>query len=698
MAANKTRFQKNILTLGEGLRHYSVPTAILCFGALISILGFLSIYKDRLGDIDLEFNTYASLEVASFKHNFNNYQRGLELVQRFFHASVEVEEHEFKTFVDPLFGYGGFEAFWWIPSRQNRDFTIQYGVKDGNRFIMPGAITPQSLPEVFAALEKSEATQAPAASLPFEIESENRQHHHIALIYPLIKDGKFKGSLVGVLDFVQVLKRSLVWTQENKNANIFLYNHPVGAERHLVHSILQEEDSLINTTSHDALTSRAPFYHKARILLPSEDWELLFVPTRKYVAQVNSWVAWMLLICGLVISGLIGMFVFALVSRNLQVARQVESQTRELRMLAKDLSESESRFRAIVDNTIDGLVTISEAGLIKSFNPACERIFGYQRKEVIGQNISLLLPEPYRSEYESYTRDMRRIGREKMVGSGRELKGKKKDGTVFPIELSVSEVQLRDRKIYSGIVRDISDRKQADSQLRKTAEALAESNRELEQFAYVASHDLKAPLRGIDNLSKWLMEDLGEGLQGENRENLLLLRGRVARMEKLLDDLLEYSRLPVKRGKSNKAVRVNGWDMLQDVLSSLPVPKGFTVDIREEFKDIEVLDMPLKQIFFNLVSNSIKHHDKLDGHVEISFEDEGDYYHFRVSDDGPGIPRQFHNKVFQMFQTLKPRDEVEGSGIGLALVEKIIMHHGGEITLISDANIGTTFLFTWKKE
>lgn len=697
MAANKTRFERNVLTLQEGLRHYTVPTAILCFGALISILGFLTVLKDRLSDIELEFNTYASLEVASFKHNFNNYQRGLELVQRFFHASVEVEKHEFETFVNPLFGYGGFEAFWWIPSRQNRDFTIRYGAQDVNHFVMPDAISPRNFPEVFAALEKSEATQAPVASLPFEIENENRQHHHISLIYPLIKDGKFVGSLVGILDFVQVLKRSLVWTQENKRANVFLFNHPMGGERKLVYSVKQEESPFLDTVNYDELVTQAPFHHKARILLPSEDWELLFIPTQRHVGQVNSWVAWVLLICGLVISGLIGMFVFALVSRSVQVTRQVEKQTRELRMLAKDLSESEAQFRAIADNTIDGLITISEAGLIKSFNPACERIFGYRQKDVIGKNISLLLPEPYRSEYESYTRDMRLIGREKMVGSGRELKGKKKDGTVFPIELSISEVQLRDRKIYSGILRDISDRKQAESQLRKTADALAESNRELEQFAYVASHDLKAPLRGIDNLSKWLMEDLGEGLQGENRENLHLLRGRVARMEKLLDDLLEYSRLPAKSGK-NKAVRVSGWDMLQDVLSALPVPKGFTVDVREEFKEIEVLDMPLKQIFLNLVSNSIKHHDKPDGHIEISFEDEGDYYHFRVSDDGPGIPRQFHNKVFQMFQTLKPRDEVEGSGIGLALVEKIIMHHGGEITLISDANIGTTFLFTWKKE
>ncbi len=222
------------------------------------------------------------------------------------------------------------------------------------------------------------------------------------------------------------------------------------------------------------------------------------------------------------------------------------------------------------------------------------------------------------------------------------------------------------------------------------------ANKELDEFAYVASHDLKAPLRVIDNASRWLEEDLAPHLSDETRENMALLRGRVRRMEKLLDDLLDYSRVGRKFDERYQEI-VAGTELIGNILAMLAPPAGFVVAVSPNFAAISVPRMPLQQILMNLIGNAIKHHDKKEGRIEVSVEDEGDFLAFAVKDDGPGIPKEYHDKIFKMFQTLKPRDQVEGSGMGLAIIKKHLDYYGGAITLDSDAGKGSAFRFTWPK-
>ncbi len=222
-------------------------------------------------------------------------------------------------------------------------------------------------------------------------------------------------------------------------------------------------------------------------------------------------------------------------------------------------------------------------------------------------------------------------------------------------------------------------------------------NKELQDFAYAASHDLKAPLRVIDNASKWLEEDLQEHLTDETRENMNLLRGRIRRMEKLLDDLLDYSRI----GRSvdeRYAEIIPGDALMGNILALLSPPEGVAVNVSPRFADIRVRRMPLQQILMNLLSNAMKHHDKKVARIEVTVEDRGADYAFSVKDDGPGIPEQFHEQIFMMFQTLKPRDQVEGSGMGLAMVRKNIEVFGGTLDLVSAVGKGSTFRFTWPKQ
>lgn len=262
---------------------------------------------------------------------------------------------------------------------------------------------------------------------------------------------------------------------------------------------------------------------------------------------------------------------------------------------------------------------------------------------------------------------------------------------------------------YIGSCIDISDRKEAEIALQQRAEELTRMNTilaqtttllkkrndELDQFAYVASHDLKAPLRAIASLSEWIEEDLKDTLPEENQYQMRLLRGRVSRMEALINGLLDYSRIGRTQIPSSM-VNVNA--LLTEVIDLLDPPQTFTIEVEPGMPSFVTKRLPLFQVFSNLIGNAIKHHNRVDGYVKISVLDQGQYYEFAVSDDGPGIAPEYYDKVFQIFQTLQARDQKESTGIGLAIVKKIIETEGSTITLESVLGVGSTFRFTWLKQ
>ncbi|NJR66404.1 MAG: PAS domain S-box protein [Leptolyngbyaceae cyanobacterium CRU_2_3] len=261
---------------------------------------------------------------------------------------------------------------------------------------------------------------------------------------------------------------------------------------------------------------------------------------------------------------------------------------------------------------------------------------------------------------------------------------------------------------YVGTVTDITDRKQTEMELQTRAEELTqvnllltrtttlleERNRELDQFAYVASHDLKAPLRAIANLSEWIEEDLAGQLPAENQRQMQLLRGRVHRMEELINGLLQYSRVG-RTQVSTETVSVQA--LLSEVIDSLAPPASFTVTVESGMPTLTTKVLLLRQVFSNLIGNAIKHHPGADGQVTISFRDLGSAYEFAVADNGRGIAPEHHEKIFAIFQTLESRDTKESTGIGLSIVKKIVDTEGGSIRVESCLGAGTTFRFTWLK-
>jgi signal transduction histidine kinase len=228
----------------------------------------------------------------------------------------------------------------------------------------------------------------------------------------------------------------------------------------------------------------------------------------------------------------------------------------------------------------------------------------------------------------------------------------------------------------------------------RTAE-LERSLQTLNQFTYVASHDLKAPLRAIKHLVDWILQDAGEVLPKASKTHLAKLENRIRRMDKFLDDLLIYSRMERQYYKNHE--RVNTGALVEEIIELLAPPSDFRIIVQEDMPTLEAQRLLLELVFKNLIENAIKHHHGTKGQVQISARDIGDFIEFAVTDDGSGIDPRFHERVFQIFQTLRPRDEVEGTGAGLAIVKKAVESQGGAITLISAEGQGATFCFTWPK-
>ncbi|MEN8165964.1 MAG: CHASE domain-containing protein [Pseudomonadota bacterium] len=271
------------------------------------------------------------------------------------------------------------------------------------------------------------------------------------------------------------------------------------------------------------------------------------------------------------------------------------------------------------------------------------------------------------------------------------------------LEVEVRTSQLR--KAVRALNREVVERKSAEQELQRLNETLehhiayrtAEAERRaqyLEQFAYVTSHDLKAPLRAVSNLAQWIEEDLADKLDDASREQLALLRDRVRRMHDLIEGLLEYSRVG---GTSDTENHVDTRELVDEIIDSLSPPKGFKIKIQDDMPTLYADRLQLGQVFSNLISNSLKHHGGDKGKIRVTGESYGEVYQFSVCDDGQGIAPEYHDKVFMMFQTLESSDIENSTGIGLALVKKIVEEHGGTIRLESLLGEGACFYFTWPK-
>lgn len=381
------------------------------------------------------------------------------------------------------------------------------------------------------------------------------------------------------------------------------------------------------------------------------------------------------------------------------------------------LRQSQTQLQATFDQAAVGIAHVSLEGRWIRVNQKLCEIVGYCEAELtaltfqdithpddLGSDLALI-KQLIDGDISTYALEKRYI---------------QKSGATVWVELTVSlvrEVTGSDSKVEWGtgaprylicVIEDIGDRKQAQADLQERANELSElnvllaqaatlledRNQELDRFVHIVSHDLKAPLRAISNLSQWIEEDLEDVLSKDTQRQMALLRDRVYRMESMIDGLLDYARA----GRTDAVIEtVSVEALLLEVIDSLGPPPTFEIVIAPGMPTFQTKRLLLSQVFANLIGNGIKHHGRPDGSIHISSRERGNFYEFMVADDGPGIATEHHDRIFMIFQAMNPQNSADSSGVGLSIVKKIVETEEGSIRLESEVGKGAKFYFTWPK-
>lgn len=360
----------------------------------------------------------------------------------------------------------------------------------------------------------------------------------------------------------------------------------------------------------------------------------------------------------------------------------------------KKIEDLNDYYKSILNSSDFAIIATDVEGQISGLNPAAEKYFGYTESELINKasvfnmhctkHINQYVSENELSEEtEGFNIFSHTVDKGEVIL--REMKMVRKNGESFPALVTINAIKNGEETVgYFEIIADISEKTKAQQELTK-------ANEELKDFAHIVSHDLKAPLRAIGTLASWLHDDYADQLEEEGQEQFNLLRSRVSRMEGLINGILEYSR--VGKIKENEC-ELDLQDVLEDVKDSVVPMDNFKVQIDPDLPAVHMDRTRVHQIFQNIISNSVKYMDKDLGQIIIGCEREDGFYKFSVADNGPGIEKQYFDKIFQIFQTLTPRDEYESTGVGLAIVKKSVELYGGKVWLDSVVDKGTTFYFT----
>lgn len=376
-------------------------------------------------------------------------------------------------------------------------------------------------------------------------------------------------------------------------------------------------------------------------------------------------------------------------------ARLVVATDITARKQAEDaLRASEERFRSVVEAASDAVISADQAGNIIQFNSAAERIFGSSADEMIGQPLTVLMPPSLRSAHRAGFERYHSTGEAHVLGKTVELIGLRRSGEEFPIELSLESWRSGDKMFFTGLLRDITERRRAEQLLRQQKAELESANQELEAFCYSVSHDLRAPLRGIDGFSQALLEDYADKLDEDGKSHLHRVRAATQRMAMLIDDLLDLS-------------RVTRTEMRREQVDLTQCAESVATDLQKSQpqRKVELQITPglvaegdarlLRQVLENLLSNAWKFTGKqASARIAFGVTQHNGKQAFFVSDDGAGFEPAYADRLFGVFQRLHSITDFPGTGVGLAIVQRIVHRHGGSVWAESTVGRGATFYFT----
>lgn len=353
------------------------------------------------------------------------------------------------------------------------------------------------------------------------------------------------------------------------------------------------------------------------------------------------------------------------------------------------------RLQAILDNVVDGIITIDEHGNIQSFNSASERIFGYASNEILGQNVKALMPEPYHSEHDGYLQNYLTSGMAKIIGIGREVVGLRKDGSTFPLELAISEVYVENQRLFTGIVRDISERKTFEVALKKAKEEAESANQAKSIFLANMSHEIRTPMNAILGFSQILLRY--KNLDDNSREAVTSINTNGNNLLTLINEILDISK--IEAGKME--LLPSSFDLqalIKDVAMMFSLrceQKQLKFHVKNLSDSLTVFgdEGKLRQILINLLGNAVKFTDSGEVSLAVTALDDN-RFQFDIMDTGSGIPLEAQQHIFEPFQQEESGHKKGGTGLGLAICQKQLELMNSNLTLESGLNQGAHFAFT----
>jgi PAS domain S-box-containing protein len=355
-------------------------------------------------------------------------------------------------------------------------------------------------------------------------------------------------------------------------------------------------------------------------------------------------------------------------------------------------TESEAKYRGLLEAAPDAMVIADEQGLIVLVNAQTESLFGYHRDELVGQPVEMLVPQSFRAAHPQQRQGYTANPHKRIIDRGGELRGLRRDGSEFPAEIGLSPLETAEGILVTAAIRDISLRKKSEEQLMKTMDELKRSNDDLQQFAYVASHDLQEPLRMVASYTQLIASRYQGKLDADADEFIAFAIDGCNRMQVLIQDLLAYSRA----GTDGKALsEVSSEETLLAALANLglTLEKSGAIVTHDLLPTIMTDETQLRQVLQNLIGNAIKYRGAEAPQVHVSAKNDAKKWIFSVRDNGLGIDPKNFERIFILFQRLHGRNEFEGTGIGLAICKKILERLGGRIWVESQLGRGSTFFF-----
>jgi PAS domain S-box-containing protein len=667
------------------MRRYIGLVIIFFVGIAISVFTFHKVRQTSYDTVKNAFLYGAGLHTASLKNEVSNYKNGLSIIAKTLETTDHITRSNFQHFSQPVLQKGYFTDILWLQKRESEKlsyFTSFHVTKDQST--NTPSINLENSTAIINILKNVMSKEEPI--LTHKIDFFSNGKNNFAFIYPVIKRGNVTGVVIGITDIDEFIPRSFFLGGDLPYKELFIFS---GGEQIFSYPKAKNTSAILYK-----LKESAPYYYLEDVSVLSERWSVFVRPTLSYVLLAQGFSPWIILLLGFVITSVVSLFLFHLIKVNIKTGDAIKQATEELKY-------TNQYTEAILYNAIDGVITIDMHGIVKTFNHAAERMFGYESEEVVGHNIKMLMPKEDKEQHDQYIQNYLNTGKGKIIGVGREVVAQRKNGTVFDMALAISEANLHGERIFIGIVRDITKQKQYEENLKNAYAEAEQANKAKGEFLANMSHEIRTPMNGVIGAANLLQNT---PLDNEQHMYINTIIRSGDSLLRIINDILDFSK--IEAGKLDlEPIAFNLQEAIEDILD-LNAPKALE-------KNVDLLmrylpDTPcyaigdvgrIRQVLQNLVSNAIKFTEEGNVTVNIDMVDHDKRFmtiQVSVEDQGIGIPKEKLETIFEKFSQadVSTTRKYGGTGLGLSISKQLVELMGGTMAVESEPKKGTKFYFT----